>query len=111
MKDGAMRLREIALARDTLQLPPGLAAGLPVRADVTAAEPAVVGTIMIRTEMLSSVDSASAPPGEEHRRRGRAGGLGTRIDSLLTRFAERLVDISREQFGLFGACASGFAWL
>jgi len=66
---------------------------------------------MIRTEMLSSVDSASAPPGEEHRRRGRAGGLGTRIDSLLTRFAERLVDISREQFGLFGACASGFAWL
>ena len=33
------------------------------------------------------------------------------MDSMLTRFAERVVDISRERFGLFGAFASGFAWL
>ena len=40
MKERAMRLIKIALARDTLQLPPGLAAGMPIRADVAAAEPA-----------------------------------------------------------------------
>src|SRR5262245_32716654 len=106
-----MGCREIALAGDALQLAPGLAAGMTVRADVAAAKPAVIGTIMIRTEMPPGVDRASAPPGEEHHRRRRAGGRGRRIDSLLTRFAERFVDISRERFGFFGAFASGFTWL
>jgi hypothetical protein len=107
MKDSAVRLREISIARDTLKLAPGLATGVPIRPDVATAEPTVLGAIVIRTEVLRGVDSASASPGEDHHWRGRAGGLGTRIDSLLTRFAEWFVDISRERFGLFGTFASG----
>src|SRR5215510_11815550 len=60
VKDRAMRLREIALARDTLQLPPGLASGMPVRADVAAAEPAAVRTIRSGTEVRCGVNRASA---------------------------------------------------
>jgi hypothetical protein len=67
----------------------------------------VIGAILIRTEVLRGVDSASASPSEDHHWRGRAGGFGTRSDSLLTRFAERFVEISRERFGLFGTLASG----
>jgi hypothetical protein len=87
MKHRAVRLIKVAVARDTLQLPPGLAPGMTIGADVTAAEPAAVRTIRSGTEMPRGVDSASASPGEDHHRRGRAGGLGTQIDSVLTRFA------------------------
>ena len=87
MKNGAMGLIKIPVARHTLQLPPGLPARMPVGADVAAAEPAVVGAIVIRTEMLRGVDGATAPPGEDHHRRGRPGCLGRRIGTLLTGLA------------------------
>src|SRR5215510_13562941 len=51
VKDRAMRLREIALARDTLQLPSGLATGMPIRADIAAAKPAAVRAIRSGTEV------------------------------------------------------------
>src|SRR5262249_10517508 len=111
MQQRAVGLIKIAVARHTLQLPPGLATRVPIGADIAAAEPAVIGTILSRTEMPRGVDRASAPPGKKHHRRGRAGDHGTRIDSLLTRIAEWFVDISRERFGLCGAFASGCAWL
>jgi hypothetical protein len=79
--------------------------------DVAVTEPTVIGAIVIRTEGLGGVDGAPASSGDEHHRRGRAGSLGTRIGSLLTRFAERFVDISRERFGLCGALAAGFVGL
>ena len=43
MKDRAMGFIEIAVARDALQLAPGLAAGMPIGADVATSEPAVIG--------------------------------------------------------------------
>jgi hypothetical protein len=64
MKDGAVRLREISRARDTLKLAPGLAAGVPISPDVAASEPTVIGAIVIRTEVLRGVDGASASSGE-----------------------------------------------
>jgi hypothetical protein len=64
MKDRAVRLREIAVARDTLQLSPGPAAGMPIGADVAASEPAMVGTIRIGTEVRAGVDSPPASAGE-----------------------------------------------
>src|SRR5262252_4386389 len=60
VKDRAMGCREIALAGDALQLAPGLAAGMTIRADVAAAEPAMVGTIRSRTEVGARIDSPSA---------------------------------------------------
>ena len=95
MKDRAVGLREIAVARDTLQLAPGLAAGMPIGADVAASEPAVIGAIVIRTEVRQGVDGAPASSGEGEQRRWRAGRLGARIGSLLTGFAERFVDAAR----------------
>src|SRR5215467_1546127 len=111
MKQRAVSLIKIAVARHTLQLPPGLATRVPIGADIAAAEPAVIGTSMSRTAMPRGVDRASAPPGEKHHRRGRAGGFGTRIDSLLTRVVQWFVEIARARFRLFGACASGCAGL
>jgi len=84
---------------------------MPIGADVATAEPAMIGAILIRTEVPRGVDRAPTSAGEDHHRRGRAGSLGMRIGSLLTRFAERFVDISRERFGLFGALAAGFIGL
>jgi hypothetical protein len=106
-----VRLMEISLARDTLKLTPSLATGTSVGANIATPEPAVIRTIVIGTELPRGVDGAPASPREDPHWRGRAGGLGARIDSLLTRVAERFVAISREWFGLFGALASGFAWL
>jgi hypothetical protein len=91
MKDGAVRLREIALARDTLKLAPGLAAGVPISPDVAASEPPVIVAIVIRTEVLRGVDGTSAPSGEDEESRWRSCCLGAGIGALLTGLAERFV--------------------
>ena len=64
MKDRAVGFVEISVAGDTLQLPPGLAPGMPIGAEVAASEPAVVGTIRSRTEVRLGVDGALASSGE-----------------------------------------------
>ena len=69
MKDGAVRLREIALARDALELVSGLATGLAVGADIAAAQPARIGTIRLWTEVRVGVDSPSATLGVTDDRR------------------------------------------
>jgi hypothetical protein len=81
-----VELREISMARDALQLAPGLATGLAIGADIPSSEPAVIGAIGSRTEMRAGVDGASASSGEGEERRWRAGGLGTSLGALLTRF-------------------------
>ena len=96
MKDGAVRLREIALARDTLQLAPGLAARISIGADVAPCEPAVIGAIRLRTELLLRIDSASMSSGEEHHRWWRTGRRGTSIEAVLTDLAERFVEQPRK---------------
>jgi hypothetical protein len=106
MKNGAVGLMEIALARHTLQLPPGLAARMPIGAEVAPSEPALISTIGLGTKVGLRVDGALAASGEGEDRRWRAGCLGTRIDTRLTSFAYRLVDVSGERFGLLGAFAS-----
>ena len=60
LKDRAVGFVEVSATRDTLQLPPGLRAGMAVGADVAAAEPAPVGTTWggtkVRVVSLDSVD-------------------------------------------------------
>jgi hypothetical protein len=91
------------VARDALKLSTGLAAGMPIGADVAASEPAVVGAIRIGTEVSLGVDSAPASSGEGNQGRGRARRRGAFVGSLLTGLAERFVEESAEGFGLFGA--------
>jgi hypothetical protein len=107
MQDRAVRLREIAVARDALQLTPGLATGMPVGADIPPGEPAMIRAIRIGTEVRWSIDSASASSGEGEERRWRTGGFGTRIGTLLTSVTERFVDEASEGFRRFGAGSSG----
>ena len=61
MAKRASGLREIALARDALELTPGLAAGMTVGADIAAAEPAVIRAIVIGTKMPRGIDGAPRP--------------------------------------------------
>ena len=65
MEAGTSRLIEIALARYTLQLPPGLAARMPIGADIPSAKPAVVGAIGFGTEGGMRVDGTLAALGED----------------------------------------------
>jgi hypothetical protein len=68
MKNRAMGFGEIPVAGDTLQRATGLAAGMPMRANVAMSEPTVIDAIVIWTEVLRSVDGASAASGAgEHR--------------------------------------------
>ena len=77
MKNRAVGFIKKALARHTLQLPPGLAAGMSIGANIAATEPAVIGAIVIRTEVPRGVDRTRTSPGEDHYRRWCAGGMGT----------------------------------
>ena len=67
------------------------------------AKPAVIGTIVIRTKMLSSVDGALASSAEGEHRRGCARRFRECVGAFLTRFAERFVDQPSEGFGFCGA--------
>lgn len=69
MEDRAACFIEVAVAGDALQLPPGLATGMPIGADIAAAQPAMVGTIRLWTEVRVGVDSPSAPLGATDDRR------------------------------------------
>ena len=111
MQDRAVRLREIAVARDTLQLPPGLATGMPIGADVAASEPAMIGAIRIGTEVRCVSTVRRRPRVKVMHRGWRTWRLGACIGSLLTGLAERFVEQPRKGFGFFGALASGLVRL
>ena len=108
MEDGAVRLREVSVARDALQLASELAARMPVGADMVASEPAVGGTLRLGTEVRMGFDRPAATSGAADEHRGRAWRLGVEIDSLLTGLAQRFVDESREWGGCWRTFASTF---
>src|SRR5262245_12596525 len=99
--------REVAVAGDTLQLSPGLAARMAISTDVAVSKSAVIGAIRLWTEVRRRVDNPSATSGEGDHRRGRTRRLRTSVGPLLTGRAERFVAEADEGFGFFGAFASG----
>src|SRR5688572_19942410 len=107
MENRAVGFIEIPVTGDTLQLPPGLAAGMAIRADVAPSEPAVIGAIRIGTEVSVSIDGAPAASRKGEHGRWRPWRLRVHISSMLTGLAERFVDQSRKGFGGLGALASG----
>ena len=106
MKNRAASFIEIPAAGDALQLPPELAAGMTIGADITTAQPAMIGTIRIGTEVRLGFNGAPASSGERDDRRGRAGCLEACIGSLLTGRTERFVEESGEGLTFFRAFAS-----
>jgi hypothetical protein len=95
------------MAGDARQLPPGLAAGMPIGVDGAMPEPAERGALLIRTELLLRIARTVSSPGEDQPRRWRAGRLWVGIEALLTRVAPWFVDESSEGLRLFGALPSG----
>src|SRR6266446_8146753 len=78
---------------------------MPVRAEIATAQPAVIGAVVIWTEMLRSVDGAPASSGEGEHKRGCARRFGWCIGAFLTRCAERFVEQPSEGFGFCGVLA------
>jgi hypothetical protein len=111
MKNRAIGFIDLSLARQTWSLPPGLATGMAVGADIAASKPAVIRAIRIGTALRWGVDRALAAPREAHDRGRRAGRLGVRIETVRTGFTQRLVDVSGERCGFFGALTSRFKGL
>jgi hypothetical protein len=111
MKNHAVRLRKISMASNTLQLLPPLATGMPIGADVAAAEPVVIGAIRSRTEVRVRVDSPSVPSGERDHGRWRAGRLASCLGPLHTGLAERFVEEPSEGLRLFEAFTPGLVGL
>jgi hypothetical protein len=103
MQRGTMRLLEIAMARHTLELPPWLAPGMAMGADVAATSPAIIGAVLGGAELLLSIDRAVPAPREGEPGWRGTGRLRTRLGGMLTGVAQRLVEESGKGFGLLGA--------
>src|SRR5262245_15680981 len=92
MKDRAVRLQKVALARRTMQLTPGTTAGMPVGAQVAQPQPTPVVTAWMRTKVLRRVDHTGAPVEREYRSGGhcRCGfGLYGLVNLSTSRYSRR----------------------
>jgi hypothetical protein len=66
VKRRAVGLQEMPLAAETHQLPPAATIGMTVGADIAEADPAVVRTGGMRTEVATGIDLSATALGEEH---------------------------------------------
>src|SRR5262252_209455 len=102
-----MMFGEIAVARRTVELPPGATAGMAVGTQVAQASPTAVVTARTRTEVLRGVNFAGAAVGRWHRfgryRTRRFGMYGV----SLTQGAVRLLRQPLKRFRLVGALTLG----
>src|SRR5215510_15845704 len=96
------------MARHTLPLPPHFATRRPIGADVPPSGPAVIGALLVRTQVRLGV--AAAPPSPREGEHGGRGGRSRRtgLHGSLTRVAERLVEEAREGFGRLASLLEGF---
>src|SRR5215471_445166 len=107
MKNRAMMLRKIPLARGALELPPKAAIGMPVGAQIVHPQPAAIVTAQMRTEAHGRVDLTGASVrGRQRVRWHWRRGLGMR-GLALTQGTVRLVRQALERFGLGGPLALG----
>src|SRR4029450_11496552 len=100
MKDRTMVLREIALARGTVELSPRSTAGMAVGTQITQPQPAAIPTARMGTKVPRGVHRAGPPVGRGHGvgSYGR-GRLGMR-SFLRTQGTRGLVRQTRKRFGL-----------
>ena len=109
MKNRAMMLGKIAVARGAVQLPPGAATGMAIGPQVVQPQPAAIVTIGVRTKVLQGVDGTGTAVRERH-------GIGplrrcwnSLVDLLVTQPTVRLVRQALERFGLGGTLALGLS--
>jgi predicted ATPase len=92
-----------------LQLTPRFAAGMTVGADIPASCPTVVGAIIIGTEVLLGIDTASTSPWERQQWGWRGERLWAGLSGLLTRLTEGLVGETGKGWGALARFLRGFA--
>jgi hypothetical protein len=114
MKERAVVLREIPLARGALELAPGAATGMAIGPQVVQSQPTPVVTIGVRTKVPRGVHGPGATVRWGHGigpYREQRSGLPGR---LLTSGTRRLLGEARKRSGLGGALAAwhdAFGWL
>src|SRR5262245_58774169 len=111
MKDRAMMLGKVALARGAMELSPETATGMAVGTEVAQPEPAAIATARMGIEMLGGINRARASVRGGHRigpdRRRWLGLPGL----LCTHRTVRLVRQALERFGLGGTLGlDGWGW-
>jgi hypothetical protein len=79
-----MGLKKVAAATAAMELTPGAAAGMAIRADVAETGPAAIAAIGVGTEMVRGVDLTAAPPYEDELGGRGAGRLSAKVAVLLT---------------------------
>ncbi len=107
MKDGAVMLREKAVARGAVELTPGTTIGMTIGPQVGQPQPAALVTIAVRAAMPGRVHGTGASVRGQH-------GIGPSrrrwcvIHRLrLTQGTGRLLRQARERYGFAGASARG----
>src|SRR5262245_66151951 len=109
MKNRAMMLRKIPLARGALELPPGATVGMAIGAQIAPPEPAAIATARVGAKVLRGVDLTGTPVGWGHgigwHRSRRIGLCGV----SLTQDAMRFLRQTLEWFDLGGTGAVGLA--
>src|SRR5262245_26000828 len=107
MKNRAMMFGKVAIARGTVQLPPGATMGMAIGPQIVQPQPAAIVTMAVGTKMHRRIHRPGAAVRERHgigpwRRRWR------RLPDLLcTQRTVRLVRQALERFGLGGTLALG----
>src|SRR2546426_215263 len=84
MQRRATGLKKGAAAAAAMELTPGAAAGMAIRADVAETGPAAIAAIGVGTEMVRGVDLTVAPPDEDELGWRGAGRLSAQVAVLLT---------------------------
>ena len=109
MKDRAVVLREIPLARGALELAPGTAMGMAIGAEIPQPPPAAIATAPMGAKVLRGVHSARPAVRRGHRL-GWCWRRQVGMDGLMrTQGARRPLGQAGKRFGFLGARAS--RWL
>src|SRR5262249_51954400 len=100
LKHRAPGFQKVRLTYHTLQLAPRPAPRMPIRVDIAAAQPSIIGPYLLGTVMLMSSDRARASLfGDEHGWRRRPQGRVAVSLVMLTPLAERLLGQASKGLG------------
>jgi hypothetical protein len=102
MQRGAMGLLEIALAPETLELPPRASPGMAVGAEIAPPDPPVIGTVRIRTEMGRRIHLAVALSRGDQAGWWSREGLMAGLGCVLTHVARRYMGEADKGLWVFG---------
>src|SRR5215813_3295932 len=110
MEDGAVMLREKAVARGAVELPPRTAIRMTIRPQIAQPQPAAILTVEVGTKVPGGIDGTGASVGRRPELRSwrrRWNGLAS---LLFTPHTGGLLGQTRKRFGFGRPRALGLGW-